>query len=144
MSDIVETSNTARRESIRRLVSIGFSNKDLTDDDITDDVYLGAANRYVKGKVPNWESLTGDALLDLEVAVCKKTAAEILKSVARPTEIDRSNARARLEFLAIQDTIIQYETEVDITINKVNPEAAGSDVPYFYVIDLEGSSNEDP
>ena len=141
---IVDSTNSARIESIRRLVSVGFDSTDLTDDDISDDVYLGSANRYVIGKVPEWASLSADDILDLEVAVCKKTAAEILKSAARPTEIDRSSARARLEFLSIQDTIAEYEGAVEGTIADKNPDVSGIAVPYFNVIVLNGDNYEDP
>ena len=144
MSEIVATTNSKRIQSIRRLVSVGFSPTDLTDDDITDDVYLGAANRYVISKVPEWASLSANDILDLEVAVCKLTAAEILKSVARPTEIDRSRARARLEFLKIENTIQEYEKSVELTIADKNPEVSGIATPYFEVIVLGSNDYEDP
>ena len=140
---IVLTTNSERIQSIRRLVSVGFSPADLTDADITDDVFLGAANRYVIGKVPEWASLSADDILDLEVAVCKKCAAEMLRSVARVEEIDRSRARARMHFLAIQDTIEDYEGAVEGTIADKNPEVSGIAVPYFNVIVLGGDDYED-
>lgn len=140
---IVENNNSARIQSVRRLVSVGFNSTDLTDEDITDDVYLGAANRYVEGKVPEWASLSANDILDLEVAVCKLTAAEILKSVARPTEIDRSRARARFEVMKIEDTIQKYESDVEGTIADKNPEVSGIATPYFEVIVLGSNDYED-
>jgi len=121
-------------DGIRRLISVGYDNTDLTDGDIADDVYLGAANRYVIRKVPNWESLS-DRMADLRLAVQKKCAAEMLKSVPRISEIARSSARARMEYLSIQQTINLYESDVESLIEDIVTDYAHV-APLFEVIVL--------
>ena len=134
--DIVETTNASRVEGMRRLVGIGFGANELSDEDITDDVFLGESNRYVKRLVPNWEMLTGDDLDSLEVAVCKKNAAEILKAKSRPTDLDALSVGDRRIWLETQATIKAYDEDVSDIISGLNPEI-DSPTPYFEVINLQ-------
>ena len=134
--DIIEATNTSRIEGMRLLVSVGYNSTDLPDSDITNDVFLGESNRYVKRRVPNWENLIGDDRESLEVCVSKKTAAEMLKSVARTLEINRGSARARMSILSIKDTIMEYEQDVEDIIRDISPEDSEDAVPYFEVIEI--------
>lgn len=111
------------------------STDDLTDDDITNDGYLGSANRTVARKVSNYAELTGDDLLDLEVAVCKICAADILKSAARPIDLDAATARDRQTYIDILDAIELLLQDAARIVKDLSPTAATTATPYFCVID---------
>ena len=128
-----------RVESIRRLVYIGYDNTDLTDAEIKDDARLGESNRKIARRIPNWATLETTDKESLEVAVCKLTAAELLKSTARTIEVDRSSARSRMIAFSIEDTINAYLEDVEDIIKDVSPDDFLGAVPYFEVINI----NED-
>ena len=121
---------------MRRLVGIGFGVNELSDEDITDDVFLGEANRYIQRLVPNWATLTGDALESLEVAVCKTNAAQILKAKSRPTDVDALSVGDRSIWLETLATIKAYEEDVAEIIAEIIPDA-DSPTPYFEVVNLQ-------
>ncbi len=133
---IVDATNAPRVEGMRRLVGIGFGVNELSDEDITDDVFLGESNRYIQRLVPNWATLTGDDLASLEVAVSKKNAAEILKAKSRPTDVDALSVGDRRIWLETQATIDAYEEDVAEIIADITPEA-DSPTPYFQVVNLQ-------
>lgn len=121
---------------IHRMVAIGISTtNDLTQDDITDDAFLGRANRTIARRVPNWQTLTGDDRLDLEVAVQKICAAELLKSTARPVDLDAATARDRQIYLEIKETIESFVADAARIITEVSPNVSATATPYFCVID---------
>ena len=126
-----------RVESIRRLVYIGYDKTDLLDAEITDDTRLGESNRKIARRVPNWADLQSTDRESLEVAVCKLTAAELLKSTARTIEVDRASARSRMIALSIEDTIAAYLEDVEDIINDVSPDDFLGATPYFNVINLQ-------
>ena len=133
---IIEATNTSRVDGMRRLVGIGFGINELSDEDITDDVFLGESNRYIQRLVPNWETLTGDDLASLEVAVSKRNAAEILKAKSRPTDVDALSVGDRRIWLETQATIKAYEEDYAEIIAEITPDT-DYPTPYFQVINLQ-------
>ena len=126
-----------RINGIRRLVAIGISSADdLLDSDIADDAFLGLANRYIAKKVPKWADLSGDNRNDLEVAVQKFCAAQLLKSTARPIHLDAGTAQDRQVYLDIKETIGYYLQDVLSTINELLSLSALTSEAYFEVIDI--------
>lgn len=125
-----------RVDGIRRLVAIGISEtNDLTDEDIEDDAFLGRANRAMARRIPDWKSITGDNRKDLEVSVQKLCAAELLKSTARPIDLDAATARDRQIYLEIKDTIESFLADVASIISEIEPNISSKAQPYFCVID---------
>ena len=137
--DIVESTDSSRISGMRRLVGIGFGVNELSDADIVDDVFLGESNRYIKRLVPTWADIlaaAGDNAESLKVAVCKKTAAEILKAKSRPTDLDSLSVGDRRIWLETQATIQAYEEDVADIIADITPNL-DSPKPYFEVINLQ-------
>lgn len=140
---IIEDTNTSRLDGIIKLVSVGYDSTDITHDEVKHDNYLGYANRFVQRRVIGWADLTGDSRDDLEVAVSKVCAAEILKSAARVTQIDRSEAGARMENLSIKEAIGSFIADAIDIIEDIVPDLITGAVPYFHVIDISGDDYED-
>ena len=131
-----------RVESIRRLVYVGYDKTDLQDAEITDDARLGEVNRAVARRIPNWADLGTDERASLEVCVCKLTAADLLKSVARTLSVDRGSASSRMEFLTIKDTIEAYLMDAESIIKDIAPDMSYDAEPYFEVININEDSKE--
>ena len=241
-----------RLAGIRRLVAIGFGKNDLSDEDISDDVFLGDANRYITGEVENYEDLLNTRIIeldgnythddsgglildgtfrasntrltisdtsmagddnsdkldiptpqdddviliknfsdpthilnsffvtrshsipgltvglfdgtwdmphdrtlysgsnnivfeifaqdkkhnDLEVAVQKRCAAELLKSTARPIDLDSLSIGDRQLYLDIPETIKRYESDVIRIVGKLNSDENSVPCPIFEIIEL--------
>ena len=126
-----------RKQGIRNMVAIGLSqNSDLSDNDITNDAILGHANRYVARRVPNFADLEGVDRADLEVAVSKIAAVELLKSSPRYSQYNAQSVQDRQVFLEIKDTIEMFLADAAEIITDLSPEVAGTATPYFYVIDI--------
>ena len=134
---IVETTNSLRIAGIRRLVAVGFGSNQLSDDDITDDTFLGEANRYIARRVTGHANLTGDDRLTLEVLVSKKCAAELLKSVARPIDLDSASIGDRQIFLSIEKTIEAFDEDIKEGLEEISPDQPSSADAYFEVIILD-------
>ncbi len=137
---IIVSTNTnfdERKDGIRNLVMMGLDSLDgLTDDAITNDVYLGDANRYFARKVPNYDSLNENDRADLEVAVSKRCAANILKSTARRVYGDADRIAERAIYLDILTTIETYLQDSEELVAPFETTPAESSA-YFEVINLE-------
>ena len=72
------------------------------------------------------------------MAVSKRTAAEILKSKSRPTDLDALSVGDRRIWLETQATIEAYENDVAEILEDIIPDV-DSPQPYFEVINLQDS-----
>ena len=125
-----------RISGIRSLVSMGIDSlTGLTDTDIANDVFLGEANRYAARKVTNYASLSTDKRADLEVAVAKRTAANLLKSTARRVQFDADRIGDREIYLDILTTIDLYNKEAEDAFKELAPDSGTADA-YFTITNL--------
>ena len=130
-------------DGIRNMVAIGLSqNSGVSDDDITNDAVLGLVNRRLARKVPNFAGLSTDDRADLEVAVSKLAAVELLKSSPRYSQYNAQSVQDRQVFLDIKDTIAMLLADVAEILTDLAPEVAGLATPYFYVIDITPDSED--
>ena len=116
---------TERLNGIRLLVDNTFDAEDLSDATITNDVFLGEANRAIARRVPNYATLSGDQLSDLKVTTQRQAAVLILQS-----QLDETSSRvlSLADSRKGMDIAIRIENLtklIDTTINILNP----SDTP---------------
>ena len=138
MPIIVSTNSNydERISGIRALVSTGIDSlTGLTDDEIENDVFLGEANRYAARKVTGYASLDTDKRADLEVAVCKRTAANLLKATARRVQFDADRIGDRETYLDILTTIDLYNKEAEDAFKELAPGSTSADA-YFTITNL--------
>ena len=114
---------------MRLLVNNRYTEDDLPQVTLENDVYLGAANRRVAFLVPNFSSLSASDQEDVKVVVQHEVAISVLKSeleALRESTEQMSEDRRGIE---ISERISMYESKNKLTISRVNPSSSvsGSD-----------------
>ena len=116
----------SRLQGIRLFVNNTFTADDLADSVIENDVYLGSANREVARRVPGWASLTGDDREDIEVAVQKICAAEILISEFDMTQQSNSDLSESIKGSDPAARAAKLRGDADIIVERLNPSSTVS------------------
>lgn len=120
---------SSRRQGIRMFVNNQYTTEDLPDATIENDIYLGAANRYVARRVPGYATLTEDKKADIKVAVQKLTAAEILLSELKVTQEVADELRLTQQGLAIKEQIDALKSDAEKIIIDSVPTTPGDSSP---------------
>ena len=120
--DIIASTETSELTQISSLVSVAFDTIDLPHNVISQDVFLGDANLYIKREIPGWENLTGDDETYLKILVKKKTAVNILTAYARVQSETADVTVSRVQ-LTPTEAIDQYEEDISEGIKILNPES---------------------
>lgn len=85
MADILTTG--VLYQQVREALDTKLDETALSDEIITRDIYLGAAERELKARVTTWASLTGDDLSSLQAACVFLTASRLVYAVIQITSI---------------------------------------------------------
>ena len=120
--DIILSTETSELTQISSLVSVAFDAIDLPHNIISQDVFLGDANLYIKREIPDWENLTGDDEIYLKILVKKKTAVNILTAYAR-VRSETAEVTISREQLSPAEAINQYDEDISEGIKILNPES---------------------
>lgn len=120
---IIETTDTEALNQISDLVSVANDTIDLPHSKIIQDIFLGAANLYIKKEVPDWNSLTGEQRIELDIITMKQTAVNILVAFFRATSESAEGLSHSRDQLTVKQTITRYEEDIIDGIKFLNPES---------------------
>ena len=113
----------SRLQGIRLFVNNAYSQEDLPDATIENDIYLGAANREVARLVPSFASLAEENQADIKVAVQELTAAEILQSELDATQEESADVSVRRQGLKVENRMNSLRISATTKINRIAPAA---------------------
>ena len=121
-------------DGIRSLVNNAYDSSNLSDDVITNDVFLGRFNREVALAIPGYANLSSDKLALVRNAVQLKTAAQLLWAEERLKREDVEQEQAEYFSASIEATIEDYRKQADDIIVPIQTEVVTSFKPVFKVI----------